>query len=415
MTGMIVTGHGSFATGITSGLRLLAGEPAYYEMVDFLPEDSVEVLAGKLKGAADRLADCQDIIIYADLTGGSPFNVSIRMKMEGQMPMEVIGGANLPMILDGYLAREGAKDAETLARSGLTAGREAMVWFQVPEEGADDEYEESEDKNMTFFQALLIGLFAYLGSKRTPWFFGVTGGWNMIGRPLVAGLIVGLVLGDVRNGVIAGAMVQALFIGQITPGGAMPADVNWAAYVGIPLALAAGGTGEQAVALSVPLSMLGLGLFNFIMTINAYFPHMGDKAAAKGDGRGIHRATYLAAVPSFILRAGSAMLLCYLGTPVAEMLINNMPAGMLHFFEVAGKMLPAIGFAMLLKQSLSKQWMLVLFLLGWVMIGATSMSVTALAIFATAVAIIFVMAQGSAPATVPAPQSTEEEDDCYEE
>ena len=75
MTGMIVTGHGSFATGITSGLRLLAGEPAYYEMVDFLPEDSVEVLAGKLKGAADRLADCQDIIIYADLTGGPPFNV----------------------------------------------------------------------------------------------------------------------------------------------------------------------------------------------------------------------------------------------------------------------------------------------------------------------------------------------------
>ena len=136
---------------------------------------------------------------------------------------------------------------------------------------------------MTLFQALLIGLFAYLGSKRTPWFFGVTGGWNMIGRPLVAGLIVGIILGDVTNGVIAGAMVQALFIGQITPGGAMPADVNWAAYIGIPLAMAAGGTGEQAVALSVPLSMLGLGLFNFIMTINAYFPHMGDKAAAKGN------------------------------------------------------------------------------------------------------------------------------------
>ena len=269
---------------------------------------------------------------------------------------------------------------------------------------------------MTFLQALLIGIFAYLGCKRTPWFFGVTGGWNMIGRPLVAGLIVGLILGDVRTGVIAGAMVQALFIGQITPGGAMPADVNWAAYIGIPLALAAGGTGEQAVALSVPLSMLGLGLFNFIMTINAYFPHMGDKAAEKGDGAGIHRATYLSAVPSFVLRAGSAMLICYLGTPLAELLISSMPAGMLHFFEVAGKMLPAIGFAMLLKQSLSKQWMLVLFLLGWILIGSTSMSVTALAIFATAVAFIFVMAQGEAKITVPAGAAKDgEEDDCYEE
>ncbi|PJJ28089.1 PTS mannose/fructose/sorbose/N-acetylgalactosamine transporter subunit IIC [Lacrimispora celerecrescens] len=268
---------------------------------------------------------------------------------------------------------------------------------------------------MTFLQALLIGIFAYLGSKRTPWFFGVTGGWNMIGRPLVAGLIIGVILGDVRGGVIAGAMVQALFIGQITPGGAMPADVNWAAYIGIPLALAAGGTGEQAVALSVPLSMLGLGLFNFIMTINAYFPHMGDLAAEKGDGAGIHRATYLAAVPSFILRGGSALLICYLGTPLAEFLITSMPQGILHFFEVAGKMLPAIGFAMLLKQSLSKKWMLVLFLMGWILIGSTNMSVTALAVFATAIAFIFVMAQGGTQAAVPAPVQSAEEDGCYEE
>ena len=78
-------------------------------------------------------------------------------------------------------------------------------------------------------------------------------------------------------------------------------------------------------------------------------------------------------------------------------------------------MLPAIGFAMLLKQSLAKQWMLVLFLLGWVMIGATSMSVTALAVFATAVAIVFVMAQGEARVPATAPVESVEEDDCYEE
>lgn len=269
---------------------------------------------------------------------------------------------------------------------------------------------------MSLTQALLIGLFAYLGSKRTPWFFGVAGGWNMIGRPLVAGLICGIILGDVTNGVIAGAMVQALFIGQITPGGAMPADVNWAAYIGIPLALAAGGSGEQAVALAVPLSMLGLGLFNFIMTINAYFPHLGDKYAEKGDGRGIQMATYAAAIPSFILRFGSAALICYLGSGVTTALLNNMPALLLHFFEVAGKMLPAIGFAMLLKQSLAKTWMIVFFLMGWVLIGSTTMSVTALAIFATAVAFMFVMAQGNASAqpTASAAQVVEE-DDCYEE
>ncbi len=162
--------------------------------------------------------------------------------------------------------------------------------------------------------------------------------------------------------------------------------------------------------------MLGLGLFNFIMTINAYFPHLGDKYAEQGNGRGIQMATYAAAIPSFILRFGSAAIICYLGTPVADALLNNMPEIVLHFFEVAGKILPAIGFAMLLKQSLAKTWMIVFFLMGWVLLGATSMSVTALAIFATAIAFTFVMAQGSQSAQpVAASATVEEEDDCYEE
>lgn len=141
MTGMIVTGHGSFATGITSGLKLLAGEPQRYEAVDFLPEDSVESLTEKLAGAAERLGECDGIIIYADLTGGSPFNVAIRMKMEKGRVLEVIGGANLPAVLDGYMTRDMAGDVKSLAEAGVEAGRAAMVWFQETNDD-EDEYEE---------------------------------------------------------------------------------------------------------------------------------------------------------------------------------------------------------------------------------------------------------------------------------
>lgn len=141
MTGMIVTGHGSFATGITSGLKLLAGEPQRYKAVDFLPEDSVESLTEKLAGAAERLGECDGIIIYADLTGGSPFNVAIRMKMEKGRVLEVIGGANLPAVLDGYMTRDMAGDVKSLAEAGVEAGRAAMVWFQETNDD-EDEYEE---------------------------------------------------------------------------------------------------------------------------------------------------------------------------------------------------------------------------------------------------------------------------------
>ena len=49
---------------------------------------------------------------------------------------------------------------------------------------------------MSLIQALLIGVFAYLGRNQVPWLFGTTGGFYCVGRPLVAGAIVGLILGE---------------------------------------------------------------------------------------------------------------------------------------------------------------------------------------------------------------------------
>ncbi len=136
---------------------------------------------------------------------------------------------------------------------------------------------------MEIWQALLIGLFAYLGRNQVPWLFGTTGGWYGIGRPLVAGLICGVILGDVTTGVLCGIAVQAIFIGQITPGGAVPSDLNLAAYIGIPLAIVAGGNPETAVAFAVPLGALGVALHNFTMTTQATFAHRADHCADRGD------------------------------------------------------------------------------------------------------------------------------------
>ena len=110
---------------------------------------------------------------------------------------------------------------------------------------------------MTLLQALLIALFGYLSSNYSPWCFGQLGGWYTMGRPLVSGLIIGVILGDVRTGILMGAAVQTLYIGLVTPGLSMPADLNFAAYMGIPLAMVAGASTEYALSLSVPLSFLG--------------------------------------------------------------------------------------------------------------------------------------------------------------
>lgn len=147
MIGIIVTGHGSFATGITSGLMLLAGEPECYEAVDFLPEDSIDMLTEKLEAAIGRLDSCEGILILADLAGGSPFNVSLRLKLGSEKPMEVIGGTNLPVLLDSYMSRAVISDTTELAVSSLSNGREQLIRYEASAAGsqARDELEDDDE------------------------------------------------------------------------------------------------------------------------------------------------------------------------------------------------------------------------------------------------------------------------------
>jgi mannose/fructose/N-acetylgalactosamine-specific phosphotransferase system component IIC len=246
---------------------------------------------------------------------------------------------------------------------------------------------------MALWQALLIGLFAYLGRNQVPWLFGTTGGWYGIGRPLVAGLICGIILGDVKTGVLCGVAVQAIFIGQITPGGAVPSDLNLAAYIGIPLAIAAGGNSETAVAFAVPLGALGVALHNFTMTVQSAFAHRADRCAEQADARGVRMANILGTSVSFAERFFIVALTCYFGAPFAEKILAALPELVLNFLAVGGKLLPALGFAILLKQIVSEKWMIMLFVFGWVFASSFAITTTSLVVIAVTLSMIYVMAR----------------------
>ena len=87
------------------------------------------------------------------------------------------------------------------------------------------------------FQAALLGLFACLASM--PGLGGTSIGNYTLGRPLVAGLVVGIILGDITDGILVGMAIQVVYIALVTPGGTVSADVRAACYIGIPLAIIA--------------------------------------------------------------------------------------------------------------------------------------------------------------------------------
>lgn len=244
---------------------------------------------------------------------------------------------------------------------------------------------------MELWQAILIAFLGYLGANQTPWLFGVTGGWYTLGRPLVAGAVIGWILGDVSAGVLAGAAVQAMYIGLVTPGGAMPADINFAAFIGIPLALVSHGTPEYAVTLAVPMSFLGVALFNFTMGFNALFVHRADAYAAEGNGKGLMLMNILGTVTTFIIRFTLIFLAVYYGGPIVGTLTSLMPQVVGRMFIALGGILPSVGFALLLQQSLKENNMIVFFLLGFVLVASMNITILSLAVLGGVIAVIDVM------------------------
>ena len=134
MIGIVVTGHGHFASGLTSSVELIGGTPEHYHAVDFVQEDSTDDLEKKLEAAFASLKDCTDgILVFTDLVGGSPFKVSVElaMKLQEQYKIVVLSGSNLGMIVEANLTRSFANDIDSLAAQTIETGKTQVMRFEL--------------------------------------------------------------------------------------------------------------------------------------------------------------------------------------------------------------------------------------------------------------------------------------------
>ena len=118
MIGLLVTGHANFGSGMTSSVNLIAGEQEAYQYVDFLPTYSTEDLAGGLTKAMDELKDCEGIIIFTDLMGGTPFNTAAQLGRDKEN-VRILAGTNLPMLVEVVMSRKVMDDLDGLVDSLL--------------------------------------------------------------------------------------------------------------------------------------------------------------------------------------------------------------------------------------------------------------------------------------------------------
>jgi len=282
---------------------------------------------------------------------------------------------------------------------------------------------------ITWFQAAILGLFACLCSNSCM--AGQAVGNYTIGRPLVGGLVCGLVLGDLKLGIACGVAMQLVYIALVTPGGTVSADVRAISYIGIPLAMVAitskglaplgGSAADLAKSVGTLVGTIGTVLFYAVATLNLVWQSMGWKDVQKGKLSKLYSVNFgwpwvSHAIFSFL----PTMLLTYYGSTAVTALRNALPmdgVAMKTLFTVGG-MLPCVGIAILLRQIVNKPVDFIPFFVGFTLAASLHLNLVSVTVVSLLFAVIFYeveMAKGSGSNTPTPDTATSGADDDDEE
>lgn len=231
-------------------------------------------------------------------------------------------------------------------------------------------------------QAIMIGLIAGIGILDGRIF-----GQTMLDRPLVTGPLVGLVLGDLESGIIIGAQLELIWMGLTGIGASTPPDVVTGGVLGTAFAIMSGSGVEVALALAVPIAVLAQSLGILVRVVNSYFTHLADKYAKEVNYKGYAFAMWTPVFLFFLSTFIPSFLAIMIGSTRVEGLINAIPQSIMDGLGVAGTLLPAIGFALLMDMLFSKK-MAVFFFIGFLAVSYSGLNVTAIALFGIVIAVL---------------------------
>jgi PTS system N-acetylgalactosamine-specific IIA component len=138
MIGIIVTGHGNIATGINSSIKLIAGEQDDFLCIDFTAHMSAEDFRDDLEDAIESLSYCDNILLLADLQGGTPFKSALELCVTNDR-LALIGGINLPLVLESCFSREFADNFNDFVKQIELAGKNSLNKFEISYDEDDEE------------------------------------------------------------------------------------------------------------------------------------------------------------------------------------------------------------------------------------------------------------------------------------
>ena len=217
------------------------------------------------------------------------------------------------------------------------------------------------------------------------WLWGQT----MIERPLVVGAVAGLVFGDLQTGILIGASLEAIFMGAVDIGGALSAEPVTATVLATTFAITLNVNMKAALALAVPIGVfaafISMFLKNVVMNI---FAPLVDKVAANDSSKGLTKLHFGMWFINYFVFSLVTFFSVLAGAQPVQHLVKQIPANLMAGLAATGGLLPAVGFAILLRMLWSKN-LSPFYFLGFILAAYVNLPSVAIA----AIGIIIVILQ----------------------
>lgn len=199
---------------------------------------------------------------------------------------------------------------------------------------------------MTLLQAILLGGYYWIDSVSLGHAL-----YTLTSQPLCSSFFVGLIMGDLTTAVIVGATIQTMYLAATSAGGNIPVDKCAAGVVPTALVIASKGvvTIDQGLVIAVAAGLLFANLHTIKRIVNGVWVHIADRAAEKCNIKGIMLSGLLyPALFKIIIFWIPMTLIMYLGSDIITTLMGALPPFLMNGLEAAGKLMPAIGYGMII-------------------------------------------------------------------
>ena len=124
MIGALIVTHGNLANELLTAARQIESNVGVIEAVPLGWTDTVDEAREKIRLALERVGTDNGVIIFTDMFGGTPSNISLSFLEKDRV--EIITGVNLPMVVKFALLQPEGKDLTALAHAISERGAKSI-------------------------------------------------------------------------------------------------------------------------------------------------------------------------------------------------------------------------------------------------------------------------------------------------